>query len=636
MIKKRPNASFASSLFGFFGKSAIVQTLCRFTSNMYRKFIYGFFGTVFTIYGFLSDKMEDSFLANLFSRKKDDRRQGFAYKMSYFCETSIVSRISNGIKRSVLYCPLNLIGIIGFSFGFYSLAIIFLKRFALAYEPVSELSFYVCVISIIVSVFLLFSKKTLISVINESLFCNFIFFDFLSIRKVSSSEYEESSRINAGVAVILGIVFGGLSFVIKPYITVFLLLAVIGSVIVLHSPESGSIVMFLILPFMPTMFLVGFTIMVAVSLFLKVIRRKRIIKLTFIDISVIAFILFLVSGGFLSVDATSSIPKMLVFVCFISFYFIVKNVIRSEKLAYNCIRGISFSAAVVAFIGIIQYFFGSVSTKWQDVQMFADIKGRAVSKFQNPNVLAEYLILVIPVIFAMLLISGSARSRFRYFISLMLCCACLMLTWSRGAWLGFVFAVLLFIFFSSHKTFAYLLLSIPGICFIASYFVDTSVINRFMSIGNTADSSTLYRLNIWKGTLAMLDDGHIFGIGIGTEAFSSVYPQYSLSGIEAAPHSHSLYLQITTEMGIFALIVFLLFCISFIGMIFSTFKRCSLRKSKMLLLGFLCGFCAFLVQGATDYVWYNYRIFLLFWAMVGLAAAIANNCKENDRGPYLR
>ncbi len=636
MIKKRPNGSFASSIIGFFGRSAIIQSLCRFTSTVYRKFIYGFFGTVFTLYGFLSDKLENSFLANLFSRKKDDRRQSLAYKMSYFCETSVLARISNGIKWSVLYCPLNLIGIITFSFGFYSLAIIFLKRFALAYEPISKLSFCVCALSVIASVFLLFSKKTLISVINESLFCNFIFFDFLSIRKVSSNEHAQSSRINAGLAVLLGILFGGLSFVVKPHITAFAILVAVGCIIVLHSPEAGIIAMFLILPFMPTMVLAGFTIIIAFSLLLKVIRRKRIIKITLIDIPVIAFMWFLISGGVLSVDVSSSIPKMLVFICFISFYFIVKNVIRSEKLVYNCIRGIAFSASVVSVIGIMQYFFGTVSTKWQDVQMFSDIKGRAVSTFQNPNVLAEYLILVMPVIFAMMLISGSARGRFRYFISLMLCSACLILTWSRGAWLGFVFAVILFIFFSSHKTFAYLILSVPTLCLIASYFVDTSVINRFMSIGNTSDSSTLYRLNIWKGTLDMLSDGNIFGIGIGTEAFSSVYPQYALSGIEAAPHSHSLYLQITTEMGIFALIVFIAFCVAFMGMIFSTFKRCSLRKSKLLLLGFLCGVCAFLVQGATDYVWYNYRIFLLFWAMVGLAAAITNNCKENDRGPYLR
>ena len=30
---------------------------------------------------------------------------------------------------------------------------------------------------------------------------------------------------------------------------------------------------------------------------------------------------------------------------------------------------------------------------------------------------------------------------------------------------------------------------------------------------------------------------------------------------------------------------------------------------------------AFLVQGMTDYVWYNYRVFLMFWIMTGLSAA---------------
>ena len=51
----------------------------------------------------------------------------------------------------------------------------------------------------------------------------------------------------------------------------------------------------------------------------------------------------------------------------------------------------------------------------------------------------------------------------------------------------------------------------------------------------------------------MLANTFYFGIGIGEGAFAEVYPFYALSGIETAPHSHSLYLQILTELGIFGL-----------------------------------------------------------------------------------
>lgn len=631
MIQKRPNRSFSRSVVNFFGRSAIVRAMCRLTSAIYKKCIYGFFGTLLTLYDGFAEKMKKSAIFSLFSRKnRDYSRPTVGYKISRAYETSLFSRFADAVKWGLLGCQLNTLGILFFSFGFYSVVIILLKRYSFSYEEISFPSLLTSVIFIVVSIILLFSRRTLISVINESRILNFILFDFLELRKVSSKDCDQTSHFGAGFAVLLGILLGALSLFTQPYMIALGLGVIVAGVIVLHSPETGVIATFLVLPFTPTMVLAGIVIITAFSLFLKVVRRKRLIKVTPIDLTVAAFALFIVSGGVISLDVSSSLPKMLVFVCFISMYFIVKNIIRSEQLARGCVNSLTAGAVLVSVIGLFQYFFGSVSTIWQDTEMFSDIKGRAVSTFQNPNVLGEYLVLVIPVIFAMFAISKSARSKFRYFVSFMLCSACLIFTWSRGAWLGFIAAVFIFIVMSSHKTFACFLLSVPALCLAASFFIDTSVINRLASIGNTADSSTLYRFNIWKGTISMLSDTWLYGIGIGTEVFSSVYPQYSLSGTEVAPHSHSLYLQIISEMGVFALVIFLIFCITFIGMMFSSLKNTSGKRGKTILVGFLCGVCAFLVQGATDYVWYNYRIFLLFWAMVGLAAAVVNNCKDAD------
>lgn len=42
-----------------------------------------------------------------------------------------------------------------------------------------------------------------------------------------------------------------------------------------------------------------------------------------------------------------------------------------------------------------------------------------------------------------------------------------------------------------------------------------------------------------------------------------------------------------------------------------------------------CGILAVLLQGVTDYVWYNYRIFLLFWLIIGLTAAIGRTARTD-------
>ena len=37
--------------------------------------------------------------------------------------------------------------------------------------------------------------------------------------------------------------------------------------------------------------------------------------------------------------------------------------------------------------------------------------------------------------------------------------------------------------------------------------------------------------------------------------------------------------------------------------------------------GAMCGVLAALLQGMTDYVWYNYRVFFIFWIVFGICAA---------------
>lgn len=90
-------------------------------------------------------------------------------------------------------------------------------------------------------------------------------------------------------------------------------------------------------------------------------------------------------------------------------------------------------------------------------------------------------------------------------------CVCMILTFSRGAWLGLLFAGLVFVLLLNPR----LLLLAPFVM-VALYFVlPDTVISRFTSIGNLTDNSTSYRVYIWIGVLAMLKDYWLCGIGPG-------------------------------------------------------------------------------------------------------------------------
>ncbi len=463
---------------------------------------------------------------------------------------------------------------------------------------------------LLLSVCFFSSKLSVSQAFAGSRFFSFLINDFLGIRRAKAHEESEEGRSATNIMFMLGMILGLCTIFVRPLYIVAAAALIAFAIFVMTYPEAGVLLVFLLLPFMKTMALAGTVILIAISFFVKLIRGKRVIKLALADIPVVMLAVFFFLGGINSVDRSSSMKKMLLYICLISMYFIVRNLICSQKMLIRAISCCIVSLGLVSLIGIGEYFIGTPTLGWIDTGTFDYIRGRAVSTFENPNVLGEFLIMTVPMAFAFAFAKqsdeASPRRRFASAISALLGCACLILTWSRGAWLGFAVSLLVFALIASRKIFAALIIASP----LASLLVfakDTAIFDRFT---NFSDSSTSYRLNIWRGSLALIRDNLISGIGIGEQAFSSVYPAYSIGGAEVAYHSHSLYLQLTAEMGIFALVFFLIFMLFLASRCFSYLRSCATIKEKMMCMALFTGIFAFLFQGLTDFVFYNYRVFL--------------------------
>ena len=197
-------------------------------------------------------------------------------------------------------------------------------------------------------------------------------------------------------------------------------------------------------------------------------------------------------------------------------------------------------------------------------------------------------------------------------------CLCMILTFSRGAWLGLLFAGAVFVILLKPR-----LILLAPFALVALYFVlPDTVISRFTSIGNLGDDSTSYRVYIWMGVLAMLKDYWLCGIGPGDAAFNMVYPVYSYNGI-VAPHSHNLFLQMVCDSGICALLVFVLLLFVYFRMMCTAISREKEWGSRVMQVACTAGVCGFMVQAMTDYSFYNYRVLFLFWAYLALGALSA-------------
>ena len=281
----------------------------------------------------------------------------------------------------------------------------------------------------------------------------------------------------------------------------------------------------------------------------------------------------------------------------------------------------------VSLYGLFQACFPErYSDTWTDTDLFSTITVRVYSTLGNPNLLGEYLLLVIPIACAMLFAADNWKKRLVCLIAVGLTLVCLLLTYSRGSYLGLLFAAAVFLVLLDRR---FIFLGIVAVALCPLYLPE-SVIARFTSIGNMADSSTSYRVKIWLSSLAMLKDFGFSGVGYGSEAYNTVYPFYALHGI-AAPHAHNLFLQLLCDGGIVGLLVFLGLMVSFYRMMLTAIRHEQDGSARVLQIGGVSAVSGFLVQSMTDYTFYNYRVMLLFFAMLGLCVLFTRMGRREEQ-----
>ncbi|MBQ9280049.1 MAG: O-antigen ligase family protein [Clostridia bacterium] len=391
-----------------------------------------------------------------------------------------------------------------------------------------------------------------------------------------------------------------------------------------------TISMFLI-PFVPTMIALALIAASGLSLVLKIaITPEFHLKYFRTNAWVLLFILVVCISAVTSISLEESRNIALLMSAFILSYFLIINTVESPKQLKFLLYVFIIASVITAFIGIYQYIFGDVySQAWLDADMFEDIKMRVYSTFENPNVYGEYLLLAIPIIFSLFWSEKGLLKKLILFAMFAVTMLALVLTFSRGCWLGIILALGLLLIMIDRR---FLWLGVLGL-FVLPFVLPETIMNRFLSIGNLEDSSTSYRVYIWLGTIAMLKDYWFSGIGLGITSFNSIYPIYSYNNI-SAPHSHNLYLQLIVEYGIVGLIIFL-------GMIYHFYKETTislLKEKNIITAGIMSGVAGFLLQSLFDNTWYNYRVVLIFWMIIALGLTSSKHIKNeiseenNDTG----
>ena len=246
---------------------------------------------------------------------------------------------------------------------------------------------------------------------------------------------------------------------------------------------------------------------------------------------------------------------------------------------------------------------------------------RAIGTSVDPNVLGGMLVLILPLAIAFVLAKdGPVRRPFAIAMAGLITLA-LLLTMSRGAWLGAVAG------FALIATFRYRRLWFVGAIGTAIFFLipqSDQFVERFELGVRLQDRATLMRLGEYKDALRLIESYPFFGVGFGAAPEVDLYIGAS-----------SVYLLIAEEMGLIGLGAFVLTMGALYWYALGVYRRAPSGVWSTTILGCLAGVTAALVTGIFDHHYFNLYFphsIALFWFLVGLTVIACRLAEAERRG----
>lgn len=246
----------------------------------------------------------------------------------------------------------------------------------------------------------------------------------------------------------------------------------------------------------------------------------------------------------------------------------------------------------------------------------------------NPNVMAGLLAPLLLLALGRLVFDWRSLSRLERALALafvLLGGAVLLLTQSRGGWLGLLAGLAVLLCLAGRRG-RWILLAgaLVAILLVARLGFErlAAVLASSPGLGGLEG-----RLEVWSRALAMIHDFPFTGIGLGgfTLVSDRLYPFFAyLPG--TVEHAHNLYLQVAVDLGLPGLAAWLglaaggLYCA---GRAFRQARLSATPGLAGLAAGLLAAQAAFLAHGLIDAVlWGMVRTAPLVWLIWGLSAAL--------------
>ncbi len=396
-------------------------------------------------------------------------------------------------------------------------------------------------------------------------------------------------------------------------------------------------------------------VIVVVSLLLLAVRLavggiRKTLLIGPLDIAVLVFVLLNVAAFAFSIDPRQSLSGeylqyqgLLSILLYVGFFYVARTSLTDERRVTLLFASIAAGGTVVAAYALVQ------KAGFDPIWSYTP-EGRVFSTIGQPNALAAYLVLAIPVSAALLPRTQSlVRGVILLTIGMMV--AALAFTLSRGGYAGFVVAAFIVavplirsLRLRPRSVLYALIPCLAAVVVVASLVqpvraTATEVWSRAFSSADSEDSSVRMHLDMWVVGAHIALDNPV--LGTGQETYPELFPRYRDAVLEPSrasafmpfrPESpHNVYLAIAAGAGFPALAAYVAVLAGFFYLAVRALKATRSEWRRIALVALLAAVAGHLVTDA--FMTAEVTSSRLFWILIGAGLGLAGASQRERDGP---
>ena len=338
--------------------------------------------------------------------------------------------------------------------------------------------------------------------------------------------------------------------------------------------------------------------------------------LLFLGIAVLA-------TGFSPVPAAAA-KGLIKLLSYLGVYALMRQLLSARPEWWDRLVAALLGGSLITSVMALRQLYGPTEelARWADPNSLSAGTVRIYGPLGNPNLLAGYLVPILPLALIAFIRWRRWGSRCFAAVTLVLGAVATLFSYSRGGWLGMLAAlgvlVLLLVLRAIRswpaiwrRLVPIVLLVLAGVTLAIAVTQVDPIRTRVASLlAGRGDSSNNFRINVWLAAIEIIQDRPWLGIGPGNAAFNAIYPLYQQPKFNALS-AYSVPLELLVETGIPGLIAAL-------GLALASLRSGlqALRSTAPLALpwlGCLAAIAGLLMQGVTDTIFFRPEVQITGW-----------------------